>query len=102
MILQKYPSTKLIKSIYKNILGFVLYQVAAKTPVFPRSDVIEWITRRIDHERRTILKFKGKNVDSYEAQILNQIYHFKESQVKVTLEWLQSKYDSIDFLTIMK
>ena len=34
--------------------------------------------------------------------MLNQMYHLKESQVKVTLEWLQSKFESIDFLTIMK
>ena len=54
------------------------------------------MTQRIDHERRTILNFEGKHVSSY------QMYHFIESQVRVTPEWLQSKTESIDFLTIMK
>ena len=60
------------------------------------------MTRRIDHERRTSLNFDGKHVASYQARMLSQMYHFKESQVNVTLEWLQRKSESIDFLTIMK
>ena len=60
------------------------------------------MSQRIDHERRTILNFEGKHVASYQSIILDQMYHFKEVQVKVTPEWLQSKTKSIDFLTIMK
>ena len=30
------------------------------------------------------------------------MYHFKESHVRITLEWLKQKNDSADFLTIMK
>lgn len=33
---------------------------------------------------------------------MNQLYHFKEAQVKVTPEWLQNKIESVDFLSIMK
>ena len=39
---------------------------------------------------------------SYQAPILNQLYHFKEAQVKVSLEWLKEKNDYVDFLSIMK
>ena len=46
------------------------------------------MTRRIDHENGTILNFEGKHVASYQAPMLNQMYHFKEAQVRVTLEWL--------------
>ena len=46
--------------------------------------------------------FEGKNVASYQDPMLNQIYHFKESHVRVTPKWLQSKFESIDFLNIMK
>ena len=60
------------------------------------------MTRRIDHESKSILNFEGKYVASYQAHVLNQMYHFKEAQVRVTLEWLQSKSESIDFLTIIK
>ena len=60
------------------------------------------MNRRIDHESRTILNFEGKHVASYQAPMLNQMYYFKESQVKVTPKWLQRKFESIDFLTIMK
>ena len=60
------------------------------------------MTWRIDHEIKTIINFKGKHVATYQALVLDQMYHFKESQVKVTLEWLQSKTESIHFLTIMK
>ena len=63
---------------------------------------IEWMTWRIIHEIRTTLKLQEKHVASYEALIPNQLYHFKESQVRVTPEWLQSKTGSINFLSIMK
>ena len=46
--------------------------------------MIEWITWRVDNENREILKFEDKSVASYEASILNQIYHFKEAHTKVT------------------
>ena len=39
---------------------------------------------------------------SYQAPVVNQLYHFKESHVKVTPEWLNEKNESVDFLSIMK
>ena len=56
----------------------------------------------MDHENREILNFEDKSIASYKASVLNQIYHFKEADVKVTPEWLKQKNDSADFLTIMK
>ena len=50
----------------------------------------------------SILNFKDKNVANCQATILNQLYHFKEAHVKVTLEWLKQKNDYVDFLSIMK
>jgi hypothetical protein len=64
--------------------------------------VIEWITRKVDHETRPILNFENKSVSSYQASVFNQIYHFKEAHIKVTLEWLKQKNESTNFLTIMK
>ena len=78
---------ELIKGIYKNISKFGLHWEANKTPVLPFPDVIEWMTRRIDHESRKFLNFEDKNVASYQSPVLNHLYHFKEAQVKVTLEW---------------
>ena len=60
------------------------------------------MTRRIDHESRTILKFDDKHVAIYQDLVLNQLYQFKEAQLKVTLEWLKNKTKSVDFLSIMK
>ena len=64
--------------------------------------MIEWINQRVDHESRPIINFKDKNVASYQALVLNQLYHFKQSQVKVTPEWLRENNDSADFFSIMK
>ena len=64
--------------------------------------MIKWITRRVDHERKTIRNFNDNNVANYQAPILNQLYHFKEAHVKVTPEWLKEKNKSVDFLSIMK
>ena len=83
--MQHDPSTELSKGIYKNILRSGLHQIASKTLVLPYLDVIEWMNQRIDHERRNILNFEGKNVAIYQDPVLNQLYHFKETQVKVTL-----------------
>ena len=102
VLLQYDPSTKVIKGNYKNISKSRLHQEATKTLVLPYPDVIEWITWRIDHESRIILIFEDKHVANYQVPILNQLYHFKETQEKVSPEWLQSKTVSIDFLFIMK
>ena len=64
--------------------------------------MIEWLTWRVDHENREILKHEDKSVGSYKASVLNQIYHFKESHVKATPEWLKQKNDFANFLTILK
>ena len=102
VIFQYDPSTELSKGIYKNVWKLGLHRATAKTPILPYPDVIEWMTRRIDHESRTILNFKDKHVASYQAHVLNKLYHFKEAQVKVAREWLQSKTKSVDFLSFMK
>ena len=39
---------------------------------------------------------------SYQAPVLNQLYHFKEAHVKFNLEWLKQKNDYADFFSIMK
>ena len=102
VLFQDDPSIDLSKGIYKNISKFGLHRAATKTLVSPCPDVIEWMNQRIDHESRTILNFEDKNVSYYQALVLNQLYHFKESQVKVTPKWLQSKVESVNFLSIMK
>ena len=102
VLLQDHPSTYLIKGIYKNISKSILHQVVARTLVLPCLDVIEWMTRWIDHESRTILNFEDKHVAVYQDPILNQLYHLKEAQVKVTPEWLKENNESADFLSIMK
>ena len=85
-----------------NISKYGLYRASTKPPILQCPNVIKWMTRRIDHERRTILNFGRKNVSSYQGPVLDQMYHFKEPQVRVTQEWLQRKIESINFLTIMK
>jgi hypothetical protein len=56
----------------------------------------------VNHENRAILNFEHTHVASYQASVLNQLYHFKEAYVKVTPEWLKQKNDSADLLSIMK
>ena len=56
----------------------------------------------MDNENREILNLEDKSVASYQASILNQFYHFEESNVRVTPEWLKQKNDFADFLSIMK
>ena len=102
VLLQDDPSTELNNDIYKNISKYGLHRETTKTLVLPCLDVIEWMTQRINHESRKILNFEDKHVASYEALILNLLYHFKEARVKVTPEWLKNKTESIDFLSIMK
>ena len=102
MLLQDDMSNELSKEIYKNIGKSGLHREVVMTLVLPCLDVIEWITQKVDHENREILNFEDKSAASYKASVLNQIYHFKEAHVKVTLEWLKQNNDSNNFLTIMK
>ena len=102
VLLQDDPSTKLSKGIYKNISKSGLHRATTRTPILPYLDVIEWMNQRIYHESKTILKFEGKHVVSYQVTIVNQLYHFKEAQVKVTPYWLKRRNESVDFLYIMK
>ena len=52
MLLQDDVSNKLSKEVYKNIIRSRLHMAVVKTLVFPCLDVIEWITRKIDHQHR--------------------------------------------------
>ena len=54
VVLQDDPSTKLRKSIYKNIAKYGLHRASSKTPVLPCPDVIEWITQRVYHESKQL------------------------------------------------
>ena len=99
-MIKDYPSTNISKGIDKIISKSRLHRGAAKTLVLPCLDVIEWMTWRIDNERRTILNFEDKKLVSYRNPVLNQPYHLKETQVNVTLELLQRKTKlSISYLS---
>ena len=102
MLLQDDVSTELSKEVYKNIIKSGLHRAARKTLVLPCPNVIEWITRKIDHEHRSILNYEGKSVASYKASVFNQMYHLKEAHIKVTPQWLKQKSESTDLLTILK
>ena len=86
MLLQNDVSTELSKEVYKNIIKSGIHREAVKTLVLPCLDVIEWITRKIDHENRSILNYKNKSVGNYKASVFNQIYHLREAHIKVTPE----------------
>jgi hypothetical protein len=66
------------------------------------TDVIEWITRKIDHQHRSILNAEGKDVANYKPSLINQIYHLKEATVKISPDWFKQKSESADMLTILK
>ena len=99
---QNDATTELSKEIYKNIIKSGLDRATVKTPVLSCLDVIEWITRKIDHQHRSILNAKGKAVANYKPSMINQIYHIKETTVKISPDWLKQKCESADMLTILK
>ena len=102
ILLQDDVSTELSKEVYKNSIKFGLHRAVVKTLVFPFPNVIEWITRKIDHENRSILNIEKISVAKYKYLVFNQIYHIKESHIKVTPQRLKQKNEYADFLTIMK
>lgn len=102
MLLQDDASTKLSKEIYRNILKLGLHRAAMKTLILPCLDVIELITRKVDHQHRSILNFEGKIVASYKSSMINQTYHLKEASIKISLEWLKQKSEFADLLAILK
>ena len=77
MLLQDYVSNELSKEVYMNIIKSGLHRETVKTLVLPCLYVIEWITRKIDHENRSILNSENKSVANYKASVFNQIYHLK-------------------------
>ena len=91
MLLQNDASTRLSKEIYKNIIKSGLHRVVMKTPVLQCLDVIEWITRKINHQHRSILNIEGKVMANYKPSIVNQMYHLKEATVKVSLDCFKQK-----------
>ena len=73
-----------------------------KTPVLPCPNVVEWITRKIDHRHRSILNVEGKVVANHKPSMITQINHLKEKTVKVSPEWLKQKSEYADMLTLLK
>ena len=102
MLLQNDVITKLSKEIYKNIIKSGLHRATVKTPILPCPDVVEWITRKIDHQHQSILNVEGKVVANYNPSMINQIYHLKEATIKVSLDCLKQKSEYADMLTILK
>ena len=102
MLLQNDANTELSREIYRNIIKSGLHRAAMKTPMFPCPDIIEWITRRIDHQHRSILNIEGKVVANYKPSMINQMYHLKEATAKVSSDWLKQKSESVDMLALLK
>ena len=50
MLLQDDTSTEVIKEVCMNIIKSRLHRAVVKTLILPCSDVIEWMTRKIDHQ----------------------------------------------------
>ena len=59
MLLQDHVSTELSKEIYRNIVKSGMHRAAMKTPILSCLDIIEWITRKIDNQHRSILNIEG-------------------------------------------
>ena len=59
VLLHNDASTELSKEIYKNIIKSGLHRATVKAPILSCPDVIEWITRKIDHQHRSILNAEG-------------------------------------------
>ena len=78
MLLQNDASIELSKEIYKNIIKSGLHRATVKTPILSCPDVIEWITRKIDHQHRSVFNAEGKAVANYKPSMINQIYKVKE------------------------
>jgi hypothetical protein len=102
VLLQNDANTELSKEIYKNIIKSGMHRATVKTPVLSCLDVIEWITRKIDHQHRSILNVEGKAVANYKPSMINKMYHLKEAIVKISPDWLKQKSESADMLTIPK
>jgi hypothetical protein len=102
VLLQNDANTELSKEIYKNIIKLGLHIATGKTPILPCLVVVEWITRKIDQQQRSILDVEGKAVANYKPSMINQIYHLKEATVKVSPDMLKQKNESADMLTILK
>ena len=102
VLLHNDANTELSKEIYKNIIKSGLHIATIKTPILSCPDVIEWITRKIDHQHRSILNVKGKAMANYKPSMINQIYHLKEATVKISPDWLKQKSEFADVPTILK
>ena len=70
VLLQNDASTELSKEVYKNIIKSGLHRATVKTPILSCPDVIEWITRKIDHQHRSILNAEGKAVANYKPSLM--------------------------------
>ena len=50
MLLRDDASIELSRDIYRNIIRSRLHRAAMKTLILPCPNVIEWITRKVDHQ----------------------------------------------------
>ena len=73
-----------------------------KTPILPCPDVIEWITKKINHQHRSILNVEGKVIANYKPSMIIQMYNLKEETIKISPEWLKQKSESANLSTIFK
>ena len=60
VLLQNDANSKLSREISNNIIKSGLHRATIKTLVLSCLDVIEWITRKINYQHRSILNVEGK------------------------------------------
>ena len=99
MLLQDDPSMEFRKDIYKNISKSGIYRSARKPLILLCPDVSEWTKRKFDHSNKILVNFNRKHVVNYQPYTIHQMYHFKEPQIKITQDWLQSRAKIIDYLS---
>ena len=71
MLLQDDPCMELIKEIYKNISKSGLYRAIANPFILSCLDVVEWMTRKVDHSNMILLNFKENHVARYQPYTIH-------------------------------
>jgi hypothetical protein len=79
--------------VFQNIKRSSLYLVAAKTPIFPCVDILEWIIHHVDAEKFLLNNKDGECIGVFLPTEVSMYYKLKEVEVRLNKYFLVAFYE---------
>jgi hypothetical protein len=84
---------ELDNQVFQNIRQSLLYMVAAKTPIFPCVELLEWIIHHVDAEKFLLNNKDGECIGVFLPTEVRAYYKLKDIEVRLNTNFLMAFHE---------